>query len=78
MRWRLERRDHTLAIPQCRGVETIADPAGTMETYLILNFHVAMESTPDDLLTVSLDGEPDMAHFDWVQATLAAAAPTAA
>ena len=39
------------------------------------NFHVVLESTPDDVLAVSLDGELDMADADWVEATLAAAAP---
>ena len=34
-----------------------------------------MESDSDEVLTVALDGELDMSEVDWVEATLAAAAP---
>src|SRR4051794_35273584 len=36
-------------------------------------FKVELESDPDDVLAVRLDGELDMAHADWVDETLAAA-----
>lgn len=39
------------------------------------SFSVEMESDPDDVLAVTLDGELDMAEVDWVEATLSAAAP---
>ncbi len=39
------------------------------------SFSVEMESDPDDVLAVALDGELDMAEVDWVEATLSAAAP---
>jgi anti-anti-sigma factor len=37
------------------------------------DFKVELESEPDDVLTVRLDGELDMAHADWVDDTLTAA-----
>jgi len=37
------------------------------------DFKVELESAPDDVLAVRLDGELDMAHADWVDDTLAAA-----
>jgi stage II sporulation protein AA (anti-sigma F factor antagonist) len=37
------------------------------------DFSVELGSDPDDVLTVRLDGELDMAHADWVEDTLAAA-----
>lgn len=37
------------------------------------DFKVELESHPDDVLTVRLDGELDMAHAEWVEDTLAAA-----
>ncbi len=38
-------------------------------------FSVEMESDKNDVLTVVLDGELDMAEADWVEESLAAAAP---
>lgn len=38
-------------------------------------FKMEMESTPDDILTVALEGDLDLAEADWVEDTLAAAAP---
>jgi anti-sigma B factor antagonist len=37
------------------------------------DFKVELESDPDDVLTVRLDGELDMAHASWVDDTLGAA-----
>ncbi len=37
------------------------------------DFKVELESHPDDVLTVRLDGELDMAHAEWVEDTLGAA-----
>ena len=38
------------------------------------DFTVELGSNPDDVLTVRLDGELDLAHADWVEDTLRAAA----
>lgn len=38
-------------------------------------FNVEMQSDADDVLTVVLDGELDMADAEWVEESLAAAAP---
>ena len=38
-------------------------------------FSVEMQSDANDVLTVVLDGELDMADADWVEESLAAAAP---
>lgn len=74
MRRRLKRHDHlqgrtplaeTETRPRCHNVDVTEDDS----------FSVEMESDPDDVLTVTLDGELDMAEADWVEATLAAAAP---
>lgn len=37
------------------------------------DFKVELESDANDVLTVRLDGELDMAHSDWVEDTLGAA-----
>ncbi len=42
------------------------------------DFTVELESDPDEVLTVRLDGELDMAHAAWVDDTLGAAGPTIA
>jgi anti-anti-sigma factor len=38
-------------------------------------FKIELESTPDDVLTVGLEGDLDLAEADWVEDTLAAATP---